>query len=110
MSAQEKIFTRDIIKAASEFYAVPVSEIRSESRKARISHIRQVAMYLASTKTKNSSNAIAIAFKRDGSTVRHSIRKMKLLLKENSNIQREIDIIWRCVANARSGHVKVEAA
>jgi chromosomal replication initiator protein len=58
---------REIQQAVGDFFGV--DEIRSSSRSRRVSHPRQVAMYLACELTGQSLPSIAAEFSRDHSTV-----------------------------------------
>ena len=78
-SAQKRRITVAEIKAVvSRFYRVPISEMVSARRGHDVAHPRQVAMYLAKTRTPRSLPHIGRMFGgRDHTTVIHAIRAVE---------------------------------
>lgn len=61
-----------IQEAVCDYFGIKVEEIRSGTRERRVSHPRQVAMYLSCELTSQSLPAIAAEFSRDHSTVMYA--------------------------------------
>ncbi len=72
-------------------FKVPVSELRSKSRKKSVTFPRQVAMYLARKHTEQALSDIGSAFNRDHSTVVHSVRVITETIARNGSIRGQIE-------------------
>ena len=88
-----KITIDDIINAVSEFYKIPVDNLREKNRSKEVAHCRQVAMYIAKTQTNYSLKTIGLHFGgRDHSTVIHAIKLIDN--NKNNDISLENDISY----------------
>lgn len=76
---------RTIQEAVCSACDVPRQDLLSTKRNSRISHARQLAMYLARQETSLSLAQIAQEFNRDHSTVLHAIRAVTRRLEPGSN-------------------------
>jgi len=72
-------------------FKVPVSDLRSKSRKKSITFPRQVAMYLARKHTEQALSDIGSAFNRDHSTVVHSVRVITETISRNGSVRGQIE-------------------
>jgi chromosomal replication initiator protein len=80
-----------IINSVCDFYHIPVNDIRDKNRRKEVSHARQVAMYIAKTKTNHSLKSIGLNFGgRDHSTVIHAITQVDDLIKSDITMAKEI--------------------
>jgi chromosomal replication initiator protein len=80
-----------IIDSVCSFYHIPVNDIRDKNRRKEVSHARQVAMYIAKTKTNHSLKSIGLNFGgRDHSTVIHAITQVDELIKSDIIMAKEI--------------------
>lgn len=77
----------------SKQYNLSVDELQSRSRKKILTFPRQVAMYLCRKHTENSLADIGKEFRRDHSTVLHSIKKVTDLKLRNTSIQEQINLL-----------------
>ncbi len=89
-----KTLTSQVI---SEFvggqYKVSVQEMQSRSRKKALTFPRQVAMYLCRKHTQESLVDIGKAFKRDHSTVLHSIKVVTDLTLRNTSVGEQVRLL-----------------
>lgn len=69
-----------VIKSVSDYYNLNESELKKKDRHWHIRTARQVCMYLLKRNTTMSLVAIGKLFKRDHTTVIHSVQKVKDLL------------------------------
>lgn len=89
-----KISIDKIIEKVSEYYKVPVNNIREKNRVKEVAHCRQIAMYISKNITNNSLKTIGLNFGgRDHSTVIHAIRTIESLKKSDISIIKDINKI-----------------
>lgn len=83
-----------IIEKVSEYYKVPVNNIREKNRMKEVAHCRQVAMYICKQITNNSLKTIGLNFGgRDHSTVIHAVKTIEKLKKQDFSIHKDINNI-----------------
>ncbi len=86
----------DILKAVSQLYSVPRTELLSARRARSVVRPRQIGMYLAKRLTARSLPEIGRRFGgRDHSTVLHAVRKIEKLLEQDEALQQEINLLMR---------------
>jgi chromosomal replication initiator protein len=89
-----KVSIDKIIEKVSEYYKVPVNNIREKNRVKEVAHCRQIAMYISKNITNNSLKTIGLNFGgRDHSTVIHAIRTIESLKKSDISIIKDINKI-----------------
>lgn len=89
-----KVSIDKIIEKVSEYYNVPVNNIREKNRIKEVAHCRQIAMYIAKTVTNNSLKTIGLNFGgRDHSTVIHAIKTIDTLKKSDLSLIKDINTI-----------------
>ncbi len=71
-----KIDKWDITFISAAYFGVTVDDVRSPSRKYRLMHPRQIAMYLCRELTEYSTTEIAAFFHRDHTTIIHGSSRM----------------------------------
>lgn len=88
LALQDKLVTiENIQKTVAEYYKIKVGDILSHRRNRSVARPRQMAMTLAKELTNHSLPEIGDAFGgRDHTTVIHACRKIKDLLRGNSDI------------------------
>ena len=86
----------DILKAVSQLYNVPKTELLSARRARSVVRPRQIGMYLAKRLTSRSLPEIGRRFGgRDHSTVLHAVRKIEKQLEQDDALKQEIDLLVR---------------
>ncbi len=86
----------DILKAVSQLYNVPRTELLSTRRAQSVVRPRQIGMYLAKKLTSRSLPEIGRRFGgRDHSTVLHAVRKIEKLLEKDEALQQEVNLLTR---------------
>ena len=86
----------DILKAVSQLYSVPKTELLSARRARSVVRPRQIGMYLAKRLTSRSLPEIGRRFGgRDHSTVLHAVRKIEKLLEEDETLRQEVELLTR---------------
>ncbi len=86
----------DILKAVSQLYGVPKTELLSSRRAQSVVRPRQIGMYLAKKLTSRSLPEIGRRFGgRDHSTVLHAVRKIEKLLAQDEALQQEVNLLTR---------------
>lgn len=93
-------FTKSIIsknkidqvqQIVSNYYNISIEDIKSKKRVAKIGVPRQIAMYICRTVLEESLPKIGIEFGgKDHTTVMHSVDKIKKEIKNNGNLEVEI--------------------
>ncbi len=83
-------YIRDFI---ARQFKISVSDIQSKSRKKVIAFPRQVSMYLARKYTEEGLADIGKAFKRDHSTVLHSVRVITEAMSRNGSIRGQVELL-----------------
>jgi len=92
---------RDVIKAVSEFYGVPVIDIISQRKTARVMRPRQVFCYLARIITTRSFPEIGRHLgNRDHTSILHSFNKIAILAATDEKLARDVDAIRRTLEGA----------
>lgn len=88
------ITVEKIQKVVSNHYKLKPTELKSKNNSPRVAFPRQVAMYLAKELTDSSLPEIGKKFGgKHHTTVLHSIRKIEKLIKEDPEINREINTL-----------------
>ncbi|GHA22807.1 chromosomal replication initiator protein DnaA [Devosia pacifica] len=91
-----KVRIEDILKMVSRHYKVPRTELLSARRSRDVVRPRQIAMYLAKILTARSLPEIGRRFGgRDHTTVLHSVRKVEQLMRDDSELCQEIELLKR---------------
>lgn len=86
----------EVIKAVSRHYNLRVTDLKSQKRSKQIALARQVAMYLCRALTSDSFPEIGSRFGgKDHSTVIHSVNKIEALLKDDTDVSKDIKEIRR---------------
>ena len=86
----------DILRIVSKHFGVNRSDLLSSRRNRSIVRPRQIGMYLAKQLTSRSLPEIGRRFgNRDHTTVLHAIRKIDQLMKDDSSLQEEVDLLVR---------------
>ncbi len=80
----------DTIKAVADHYGLRVTDIRSKRRHRAVARPRQVAMFLARTLLDHSFPEIGRAFERDHSTVMSACRRIKSLMRTDSDLANQV--------------------
>ncbi|MBL7665414.1 MAG: chromosomal replication initiator protein DnaA [Bacteriovoracaceae bacterium] len=80
-----------IARAVSNYYKVPIPDMRSKSRLKEVTQARHVGMYLSYSILKETLANIGKYYgNRDHTTVVHAVDKVKLNVKQNTPFQQEI--------------------
>lgn len=88
----KKVITPKIIMTAvCNKYSISIEDMESRKRNSEYAFPRQVAMYLTRELTDISLSKIGEAFKRDHSTVIHSVEKIGSMLEKDMNLLKEIE-------------------
>lgn len=83
-----------IQQLVAESFGVSIEELLSRKRTAELALARQVAMYMARSKTGESLQSISHAFnKKDHTTVLHACKKIEEVMKNNLRIRSHVDNI-----------------
>jgi len=89
-----KISIEDIIDTVSEYYSIPVDNLREKNRSKEVAHCRQVAMYIAKMYTNYSLKTIGLHFGgRDHSTVIHAIKQIDKNKEKDKILTNDINYI-----------------
>lgn len=93
-----KVKIEDIQKIVSQHYNVSRADLISARRTRTIVLPRQIAMYLAKSITPRSLPEIGKRFgDRDHTTVLHAVRKIEAMVKQDSKLYQEIELLKRLV-------------
>ena len=100
---QTKNFTvQNILRTVAAFYNIKVSEIKSKKRTQKISHTRQIAMYLCREHTKSSLPEIGKQFGgKDHTTVLFSHKKISGIIKENNDLYKSVKEIVKHIESGK---------
>ncbi|TAL19805.1 hypothetical protein EPN90_02415 [Patescibacteria group bacterium] len=93
---------RAVVKAVSEFFHVPVEEIRGRSRQGDIAEARHMAMFLMREDCQTSLPRIGGYFGRDHSTVLYAVQKVAGNLARDQKLR-------EAVATIRDGYRALES-
>ncbi len=92
----KRVRIEDILKLVSRHFKVPRNDLLSSRRSREVVRPRQIAMYLAKSLTSRSLPEIGRRFGgRDHTTVLHSVRKVEQMMKEDGDLQQEIELLKR---------------
>ena len=87
----------DIQKEVENYYRIKHSDMIGTSRSHQFVYPRQIAMYLCRQLLDIPFNDIAKKFKKDHSTVIHSVGKIENILLENRDVQEEVEILKKII-------------
>jgi chromosomal replication initiator protein len=91
-----RVRIEDILRVVTRHYKVPRTELLSSRRSRDVVRPRQIAMYLAKSLTSRSLPEIGRRFGgRDHTTVLHSVRKIEQLMKDDGELQQEVELLKR---------------
>lgn len=96
-SLSKNLGVEDIQKEVENYYRIKHSDMMGTSRAQEIVYPRQVAMYLCRQLLDIPYNDIAKKFKKDHSTVIHSVGKIEKALLENRDVQEEIEVLKKII-------------
>lgn len=89
-----RVRIEDILKMVSRHFKVPRNDLLSSRRSRDVVRPRQIAMYLAKSLTARSLPEIGRRFGgRDHTTVLHSVRKVEQLMKDDGDLQQEVELL-----------------
>jgi chromosomal replication initiator protein len=90
----KKASIEEIINIVTDYYKVPINNIREKNRRKEVAFCRQIAMYMVKTFTNYSLKAIGLHFGgRDHSTVIHAINNIEKLKSCDSNVFSDIEVL-----------------
>jgi chromosomal replication initiator protein len=91
-----RVRIEDILRIVSRHYKVPRNDLLSSRRSRDVVRPRQIAMYLAKALTSRSLPEIGRRFGgRDHTTVLHSVRKVEQMMRDDGELQQEIELLKR---------------
>ncbi len=93
----KNLTVEDIQKQVESFYKISHSDLVGTSRSREVVYPRQVAMYLCRQLLDIPYDVIGKGFKKDHSTVMHSVGKIENMLLENRNVQEEMEILKKLI-------------
>ncbi len=95
-----KISIDDIIDSVSEYYHIPVNNLREKNRSKEVAHCRQVAMYISKMHTNYSLKTIGLHFGgRDHSTVIHAVKQIDKNKEKDKILSNDINYILSQIGN-----------
>lgn len=94
------ITIEQIMTEVTSYYELEKNDLTSKSRQSSITLPRQIAMYLARNLTNLSLVSIGQSFDRDHTTVMHAIDKIESKLKNNDDLQDEINGLINLIKQA----------
>ena len=90
----KKASIEDIINIVTDYYKVPVNNIREKNRRKEVAFCRQLAMYMVKNYTNYSLKSIGLHFGgRDHSTVIHAINNIEKMKASDSSVFSDIEAI-----------------
>lgn len=97
LRSNERIVTvEDIQRKVCSRYNLKLSDMLSSKRLRSIARPRQIAMYLSKELTSKSLADIGAKFaKKDHTTVMHAIKKVELLISEDSELREELNLLTK---------------
>ena len=102
MTQTQNFTVQNILKTVAAFYNIKVSEIKSKKRTQKISHTRQIAMYLCREHTKSSLPEIGKQFGgKDHTTVLFSHKKISNIVKKNNELSNSIREIIKHIESGK---------
>lgn len=89
-----KLSIDDIIEKVSNYYSIPVNNLREKNRSKEVAHCRQVAMYISKEHTDYSLKTIGLHFGgRDHSTVIHAVKQIEKNKEKDKVLLNDINYI-----------------
>ncbi len=96
-----RVRIEDILRIVSRHYKVPRNDLLSSRRSRDVVRPRQIAMYLAKSLTSRSLPEIGRRFGgRDHTTVLHSVRKVEQMMKDDTELTQEIELLKRMLEDS----------
>jgi|WetSurMetagenome_2_1015567.scaffolds.fasta_scaffold19992_3 chromosomal replication initiator protein len=96
----KKASIEDIITIVTDYYKVPVNNIREKNRRKEVAFCRQLAMYMVKSFTNYSLKSIGLHFGgRDHSTVIHAINTIEKLKENDSTVFSDIEALSSQILN-----------
>jgi chromosomal replication initiator protein len=90
----KKVSIEEIINIVSDYYKVPINNIREKNRRKEVAFCRQLAMYMVKNFTNYSLKSIGLHFGgRDHSTVIHAINNIEKLKLKDTTVFSDIETI-----------------
>ena len=89
-----------IIEESARCHSLTSADLRSKRRSADISRARQIAMYVISQMTGQSTKAIGYEFSRDHSTVVYALREIREQLQRDASLRKMINEITKTVQDS----------
>ena len=86
-----------IIEETARAFQLTGMDLRSKRRSSNISHARQVAMFVISQMTGQSTKAIGVEFQRDHSTVVYALREIREEIARDPGLRRVVNEITKVV-------------
>lgn len=86
-----------IVEETARSFQLSGADLRSKRRSADISRARQVAMYIISQMTGQSTKAIGNEFSRDHSTVVYALREMRAEIQRDPSLRKTVEEITKAV-------------
>lgn len=96
-SLSKNLGVEDIQKEVEDYYRIKHADMMGTSRSHQFVYPRQIAMYLCRQLLDIPYNDIAKKFKKDHSTVIHSVTKIENTLLENRDVQEEIETLKKII-------------
>jgi chromosomal replication initiator protein len=94
--SERKVTVDEIIRKVADHYNLRISDLLSARRARQVARPRQVAMYLAKMLTSRSLPEIGRKFGgRDHTTVIHAVRKIEELMRTDSQIADDVELLRR---------------
>ncbi len=88
---EKTVTLESIARATSQFYKIPLADLKSKSRSKEIANARHVAMYLSKKSIDATLKDIAHFYGgRDHSSVIHAVKKVEVKVKSDMNLSRDI--------------------
>lgn len=85
----------DIIKAVANHYNLSFADVKGKKRTKNIMMPRQIAMYIAREITEYSTTELGAEFNKDHTTVMHACQKIEESIKNDSQLESNIELIIR---------------
>ena len=96
-----KVSIDEIINIVTEYYKVPVNNIREKNRRKEVAFCRQLAMYMVKCFTNYSLKSIGLHFGgRDHSTVIHALHTIEKLKTSDVSVAADIEKITALLRNS----------
>lgn len=96
-TTEQRLTISDIQKNVAKFFQIDVAALKKKTRTRNIVHARQIAMYFCQTLLEKTEAEIGKAFERNHSTVDHSIKLIDERLKDDRDLQEEIEVLQQMI-------------